>query len=38
MDVAAGKHYFYSVSAVDRAGNESPLSPAVSAEVPANAP
>jgi hypothetical protein len=38
MDVAADKHYFYSVSAVDRAGNESPLSPAVSAEVPANSP
>jgi len=38
IQVAADKHYFYSVSAVDRAGNESPLSPAVSAEVPANSP
>jgi hypothetical protein len=38
MDVTADKHYFYSVSAVDRAGNESPSSSAVPAEVPANAP
>jgi hypothetical protein len=38
IQVAADKHYFYSVSAVDRAGNESPLSPEVSAEVPANSP
>lgn len=32
--VSAGKSYFYRVSAVDRAGNESPLSTAVSADVP----
>jgi hypothetical protein len=38
IQVAADKHYFYSVSAVDRAGNESPLSSAVSAEVPASSP
>jgi hypothetical protein len=38
IQVAADKRYFYSVSAVDRAGNESPPSSAVSAEVPANSP
>jgi hypothetical protein len=38
IQVTADKHYYYSVSAVDRAGNESPLSSAVSAEVPANSP
>ena len=32
--VVAGKQYFYRVSAVDRAGNESPASSAVSAELP----
>jgi len=35
--VVAGRRYFYQVTAVDRAGNESPRSVAVSAEVPANA-
>lgn len=38
IEVVADKHYFYSVSAVDRVGNESPLSSAVPAEVPANSP
>ena len=38
IQVAPGGHYFYSVSAVDRAGNESPASSAVSADVPANTP
>jgi hypothetical protein len=32
--VVSGKRYFYRVSAVDRAGNESPLSPTVQIEVP----
>ena len=31
----AGRTYFYTVTAVDRAGNESPASPAVSGTVPA---
>jgi hypothetical protein len=34
--VRAGTRYFYQITAVDRAGNESPVSVAVSAEVPAN--
>ena len=34
MSVVAGGRYFYSVSAVDRAGNESPKSSAVQAQVP----
>jgi hypothetical protein len=34
ISVMAGRGYFYRVSAVDRAGNESPLSSAVRAEVP----
>jgi hypothetical protein len=34
--VVAGRRYLYQITAVDRAGNESPLSVAVSAEVPAN--
>lgn len=34
--VSVGKSYFYRVSAVDRAGNESPLSRAVEADVPQN--
>jgi len=38
MDVIVNGHFFYSVSAVDRAGNESPLSPAVAAEAPVNTP
>ena len=32
--VVSGRRYFYRVSAVDRVGNESPLSPAVQIEVP----
>jgi hypothetical protein len=36
MDVTTNGHYFYAVSAVDRAGNESPVSQAVAAEVPAD--
>jgi hypothetical protein len=35
MNVQAGHRYFYSVTAVDRAGNESPASAAVSGSVPA---
>lgn len=35
MSVVAGHHYFYSVTAVDRAGNESSPSSALAAEVPA---
>ena len=35
MNVQPGHRYFYSVSAVDRAGNESPASAAVSGDVPA---
>jgi len=34
ISVAPGRRYFYRVSAVDRAGNESPLSSTVQAEVP----
>jgi hypothetical protein len=34
ISVVSGKRYFYRVSAVDRAGNESPLSSIVPAEVP----
>jgi len=34
ISILAGRGYFYRVSAVDRAGNESPLSSAVRAEVP----
>jgi fibronectin type 3 domain-containing protein len=34
ISVMAGRGYSYRVSAVDRAGNESPLSSAVRAEVP----
>ena len=34
MSVVRGRRYFYSVSAVDRAGNESPKSSAVPAQVP----
>ena len=36
--VIPGGNYFYRVSAVDRAGNESPLSSAVQIEVPQNGP
>jgi hypothetical protein len=35
MNVQPGHRYFYSVTAVDRAGNESPASAAVSSDVPA---
>jgi len=38
ISVQAGRRYIYQVTAVDRAGNESPLSGAVSAEVPAKTP
>ena len=34
ISVVPGKRYFYRVSAVDRAGNESPKSSAVQTEVP----
>jgi predicted phage tail protein len=34
MSVLPGKRYYYSVSAVDRSGNESPKSSAVQADVP----
>jgi hypothetical protein len=34
ISVASGKRYFYRVSAVDRAGNESRLSPVVQVDVP----
>jgi hypothetical protein len=35
MTVQPGRRYFYSVTAVDRAGNESPLGAVVSGDVPA---
>jgi predicted phage tail protein len=35
MNVQPGHHYFYSVAAVDRSGNESPASDVVSGSVPA---
>ncbi len=38
ISVEVGKQFFYWVTAVDRAGNESPRSTVVSAEVPASAP
>jgi hypothetical protein len=34
ISITAGQHYYYQVSAVDRAGNESPKSSAVQTEVP----
>ncbi len=34
ISVVSGRRYFYRVSAIDRAGNESPLSPTVLIEVP----
>lgn len=34
MSVASGRRYYYTVSAIDRAGNESPQSPVVTADVP----
>jgi hypothetical protein len=38
MNVVAGHRYFYSVTAVDRAGNESPASAPASGEMPAAVP
>lgn len=38
MNVVPGRRYFYTVTAVDRAGNESPASTAVSGEMPAVVP
>lgn len=38
MNVVSGHHYFYTVTAVDRAGNESPASTAASGEMPAVVP
>ncbi|MGA8450090.1 MAG: hypothetical protein WB707_07660 [Candidatus Acidiferrales bacterium] len=38
MNVVSGHHYFYSVTAVDRAGNESPASTAASGDMPAVVP
>ena len=34
ISIVSGRRYFYRVSAIDRAGNESPKSPAVQIEVP----
>ncbi len=38
MNVVSGRRYFYTVTAVDRAGNESAASAAVSGEMPAAVP
>jgi hypothetical protein len=38
MNVVSGHRYFYTVTAVDRAGNESPASAAASGEMPAVVP
>jgi hypothetical protein len=38
MNIAPGHRYFYTVTAVDRAGNESPASAAASGEMPAAVP
>jgi hypothetical protein len=38
MNVVPGHRYFYAVTAVDRAGNESPASAAASGEMPAGVP
>jgi hypothetical protein len=38
MNIAPGHRYFYTVTAVDRVGNESPASAAASGEVPVAAP
>ncbi len=37
MNVVSGRHYFYTVTAIDRSGNESPASATVSFGVPAEA-
>jgi fibronectin type 3 domain-containing protein len=34
ISVTSGRRYYYSVSALDRVGNESPKSPVVTADVP----
>jgi hypothetical protein len=38
MNIVPGHRYFYTVTAVDRVGNESPASPAASGEVPVETP
>jgi hypothetical protein len=38
MNAVPGRRYFYSVTAVDRSGNESPVSAAASGAVPAESP
>jgi hypothetical protein len=38
MNIEPGHRYFYTVTAVDRVGNESPASPAAPGEVPVEAP
>ena len=38
MNIKPGQRYFYTVTAVDRVGNESPASAAASGEVPVEAP
>jgi hypothetical protein len=38
MNVVPGHRYFYTVTAVDRVGNESPASAAASGEVPVEVP
>src|SRR5580704_2799150 len=38
MNIVPGHRYYYTVTAVDRAGNESPASAAASGEVPVEAP
>jgi hypothetical protein len=38
INAVPGRRYFYSVTAVDRSGNESPVSPAASGAVPAESP
>ena len=38
MNIVAGHRYFYTVTAVDRVGNESPASAAASGEVPVEVP
>ena len=38
MNAVPGHRYFYTVTAVDRSGNESPASAAASGDVPAESP